>query len=89
MFPEIYEEVLGLLKRGIKVYILKDARILKKLRIENNLRKTDKNDVIMLSKISKDDLKTLTVHEMEKKVELRPLINRYELLSKRITTLKI
>jgi hypothetical protein len=36
LFPEIYEEVLELLKKGVKVCLLRDASILKKLRIENN-----------------------------------------------------
>ena len=88
LFPEIYEEVLELLKRGVKVYLLKDARILRKLRLENNLRKSDKNDSALLSTISKDAFRALTVEEMEKKVKLEPLINKYELLSKRIKTLK-
>jgi hypothetical protein len=38
LFPEVYDDVLRLLKRGVRVYLLKDARILKKLRLENNLR---------------------------------------------------
>jgi len=88
LFPEIYEEILELLKKNIKVYLLKDTRMLKKLRLENNVKKSDENDAIILSKISKDGFRALTIQEMEKKVELKPLINRYELLSKRIKTLK-
>jgi len=88
LFPEIYEEVLELLKRDIKVYLLKDTGILKKLRIENNLEKSDENDVILLSKIPRDCFRLLTIQEIEKRVELEPLINKYELLSKRIKTLK-
>jgi len=89
LFPEIYEEVLELLKRGVKVYLLKDVRILKKLRIENNLKKTDENDVVLLLKIPRSGFRLLTVQEVEKKAKLWPLINKYELLSKRIKTLKI
>ena len=44
LFPELYEEVLELLRRGVKVYLLKDTTKLKKLRIENNLKKTDNED---------------------------------------------
>jgi len=88
LFPEIYEEVLELLKRGVKVYLLKDIRMLKKLRMENNMKKSDENDAVLLSKISKDGFRLLTIQETEKKVKLRPLINRHELLSKRIKTLK-
>ena len=89
LFPEIYEEVLELLKRDIKVYLLKDTRMLKKLRLENSMKKSDVNDAVILSKISRDGFRALTIQEMEKKVKLWPLINRYELLSKRIKTLKI
>jgi len=89
LFPEIYEEVLELLRRDIKVYLLKDTRMLKKLRLENNVKKSDENDASMLSRISRDYFRLLTIKEMEKKVELKPLINKYELLSKRIKTLKL
>ena len=88
LFPEIYEEVLELLRRDIKVYLLKDTRMLKKLRLENNMKKNDKNDAILLSKISRDEFRALTVQEMGKKTKLEPLINKYELLTKRIKTLK-
>jgi len=88
LFPEIYEEVLELLKRGVKVYLLKDTHILKKLRMENNMEKSDENDSILLSKIPRDGFRLLTAQEMEKRTKLRPLINKYELLSKRIKTLK-
>ena len=88
LFPEIYEEVLELLRRGIKVYLLKDTRMLKKLRMENNIKKSDVNDAVILSKIPRDGFRLLTIQEMEKKAMLWPLINKYELLSKRIKTLK-
>jgi len=88
LFSEIYEEILELFKKGVKVYLLKNPSILKKLRIENNMKKSDENDAILLSKISKDGFRALTIQGMEKKVKLWPLINRYELLSKRIKTLK-
>ncbi len=57
--------------------------------MENDIKKTDENDAIKLSKISKDGFRALIVQESEKKVELNPWINRYELLSKRIMTLKM
>ena len=52
------------------------------------MKKSDENDTILLSRISRDCFRLLTLQEMEKKVELWPLINRYELLTKRIKTLK-
>jgi hypothetical protein len=51
--------------------------------------KSDENDAILLSKTSRDEFRVLTIQESEKKVELNPWINRYELLSKRIMTLKM
>jgi len=88
LFPEIYEEVLELLKRGIKVYLLKDTRILKKLRLENNLKKSDESDAVLLSKISKDSFRALIIQEMELKATMRPLINRYEWIAQRKKVLK-
>jgi hypothetical protein len=88
LFPEIYDEILQLLRRSIKVYLLKDTTILKKLRRENNLLKSDENDALMVSRVPGKSFRALTVQEMEKKVELQPLFNEYELLSKRIKTLK-
>jgi len=61
LFPEIYEEVLELLKKGVKVYLLKDTRMLKKLRLENNVKKSDENDSALLSKIPKDEFRALTI----------------------------
>ncbi|MCL7384597.1 MAG: hypothetical protein LZ174_09950 [Thaumarchaeota archaeon] len=43
----------------------------------------------MLSEVPREYLRALTIQEMERKVKLQPLINRYELLSRRIKTLKI
>ena len=88
LFQEIYEEVLELLKKSVRVYLLKDVSILKRLRMENNLKKSDENDAILLSKVSKDGFRALTVQEMEKRVKLRPWINKYELLSERVKALK-
>jgi len=50
--------------------------------------KSDENDAVLLSKISRDEFRALTIQEMERKVKLWSLIIRYELLSKRIKTLK-
>jgi len=88
LFPEIYEEVLELLKRGVKVYLLKDTRMLKKLRMENNMKKSDEVDAQLLSMISKDGFRLLTVEELEFKAKMRPLINRYEQVVRWRKTLK-
>ncbi|MCL7389878.1 MAG: hypothetical protein LZ173_08135 [Thaumarchaeota archaeon] len=89
LFPENYNEILELLKRDVKVYTLKDTRMLKKLRKENNLKKSDEIDSQLLSKIPKEYFRAFTIQEIERKVKLQPLINKYELLSKRIKTLKM
>jgi len=52
------------------------------------MKKSDENDAILLSRISREDFKPLTIQEMEKKIKLKPFINKYELLTKRIKTLK-
>jgi hypothetical protein len=39
LFSELYDKVLELLRRGTRVYLLKDLVKLKKLRMENNLKK--------------------------------------------------
>jgi hypothetical protein len=88
LFPENYNDILRLLKRGVKVYVLKDTRMLKKLRKENNLKKSDEIDSQLLSIIPREYFRALTIQEMERRVKLQPLINKYELLSKRVKTLK-
>jgi hypothetical protein len=88
LFPEVYDDVLRLLKKGVRVYLLRDTGVLKRLRLQNNLRKSDENDALMLSKVPREYFRALTIQEMEKKVKLQLLINEYELLFRRIKTLK-
>jgi len=88
LFPEVYDEVLRLLKRRIKVYLPKDLRVLKKLRLENNLRKSDEVDTQLLSIIPRDGFRPLTVEELEFKMKMRPLVNRYEKIVRWRATLK-
>jgi len=75
LFPEIYEEVLELLKRNIRIYLVRNTRILKKLRLENNIKKSDENDAVILSKISRDESRLLTIQEMEKKNVAKKIVN--------------
>jgi hypothetical protein len=88
LFPEIYADILWLLKKDVKVYLLKYPSMLKKLRRENNVRKSDEVDALMLSKIPREYFRALTIEEIEKKIKVQPLINEYELLSRRIKALK-
>ena len=88
LFPEVYNEILELLKIGVKVYVLKDARVLKKLRLENGLRKSDEVDAQLLSTIPRDGFRPLTVEELEFKMKMKPLINKYEKIVRWKVTLK-
>jgi len=88
LFPEIYDEVLELLRRGVRVYLLKDTTKLKKLRMENNLRKSDENDAMLLSRIPREAFRLLTIEEVEIKVRIGPIIRRYRLIVRWKSTLK-
>jgi hypothetical protein len=88
LFPEIYNEILELLKRGVKVYVLKDTRMVKKLRKEDNLKKSDEIDSRLLSMIPREYFRELTVGDVELKIAVRPLINRYEWIVEKRKVLK-
>jgi len=89
LFPTIYPDILGLLKNRVKVFLLTNARILRKLRDENNLRKTHQNDAFILSRIPKEWFRELTIEEIEFKMKVRPVIRKYEWLVRWKKTLKI
>jgi hypothetical protein len=88
LFPEIYNEILELLKKGTKIYLLKDTGVLKKLRLQNNLKKSDENDALMISKIPREYFRELTVREVKLKIAMRPLVNRYEWIVEKRRMLK-
>jgi len=88
LFPQIYDEVLELLRRGVRVYLLKDTTKLKKLRVENNMRKSDENDAVLLARISSEVFRPLTTEELEIKARMRLLINKYERIVRWKKTLK-
>ncbi len=77
LFPELCEEVLELLRRGAKVYLLRDLTKLKKLRMDNGLRKSDENDAILLARIPRERFRSLIVEELEIKIRMWPLVRRY------------
>jgi len=89
LFPTIYPDILGLLKNRVKVFLLTNTRILRKLRDENNLRKTHQNDAFILSRIPKEWFRELTIEEVEFKMRVRPVIRKYEWLVRWKKTLKI
>jgi len=75
MFPQIYEELLELIEKGVKVFLLKNTRILKKLREENGVEKSDEADAKFLGIIPRSCFKQLTARE----ICLLKLIGEYEM----------
>jgi len=74
MFPQIHEELMELIEKGVKVFLLRDTRILKRLREENGVEKSDEADARILSIIPRNHFKQLTIRELR----LLQLINMYE-----------
>jgi hypothetical protein len=74
MFPQIYEELMELIEKGVKVFLLRDTRMIKRLREENHVRKSDEVDARILSIIPRNHFKQLTLEELR----LLQLINMYE-----------
>jgi CRISPR/Cas system endoribonuclease Cas6 (RAMP superfamily) len=78
LFPELYNEVLEVLKKGARVYLLKDTTKLKKVRMKSNVEKGDENDAMLLAQIPREKFKPLTIEELELKTRMGPLINKYK-----------
>jgi hypothetical protein len=74
IFPQIYEELLELTEKGIRVFLLKNTRMIKKLREENGVEKSDEADARLLSAIPRNYFRQLTIRELR----LLQLINMYE-----------
>ena len=70
------------------MYLLKDITKLKKLRIENNLRKNNENDSVLLARILKEVFRLLTVEEVELRASIGPLVRRYRLIVRWKSALK-
>ena len=49
LFPQIYEELMELIERNVKIFSLKNLRLLKRLREENGVEKSDEADAKLLS----------------------------------------
>jgi hypothetical protein len=73
MFSELYDEVLELLRRGTKVYLLKDT---------TKLKKTDEVDAMLLAQIPREVFKPLTAEELELRVRMEPLIRKYRWIAR-------
>jgi len=74
MFPQIYEELMELVEKDVKVFLLRDTRMIKRLREENGVEKSDEVDARILSIIPRNHFKQLTIRELR----LLQLINMYE-----------
>ncbi|MEM3397901.1 MAG: hypothetical protein QW724_03810 [Nitrososphaerota archaeon] len=88
LLPSNYDEVYELISNGKRVYILREPKHIKRVRAQNNLKKNDENDARALSIIPKDFFRELKLEEIQLKKQLQPLVSRYEVLTKRIKTLK-
>jgi len=54
IFPQIHEELMELIEKGVKVFLLRDTRMIKRLREENHVRKSDEADARILSIIPRN-----------------------------------
>jgi hypothetical protein len=75
IFPQIYEELLELTEKGVRVFLLKNTRMIRRLREENGVKKSDEADARILSAIPRNHFKQLTIRE----VRLLKLIGEYEM----------
>ena len=78
LFPQIYEELMELIERNVKIFLLKNLRLLKRLREEDKVKKSDEADAQLLSRIPRIFFRELTLRE----IKLLQLINEYETYSK-------
>jgi len=65
LFPQIYEDVLELLEKGVRIYALRNLRVVKIFRNENGVGKSDENVAMILAKIPKVYFKELALKEMK------------------------
>jgi hypothetical protein len=75
IFPQIYEELMELIEKGVKVFSLRNTRILKRFREENGVEKSDEADAKLLGIIPRSCFKQLTAKE----ICLLKLIGEYEM----------
>jgi hypothetical protein len=78
IFPQIHEELMELIEKGVKVFSLRNTRILKRLREENGVEKSDEADARLLGIIPRSCFKQLTARE----ICLLKLIGEYEMYVK-------
>lgn len=78
LLSENYDDILHLLKNNVKIYLLKDAKLLKKLRLDNIIRKTDENDAMLLSLIPQELFREVEIREIEQKKKMETTISLLE-----------
>jgi len=54
MFPQIYEELMELIEMNAKIFLLRNISLLKRLRKESKVEKSDEADAKLLSKIPEE-----------------------------------
>ena len=74
LVPRVHDVVLELLRKGVKIYLLKDTTTLKKLREKNGFKKSDEINAKLLEIIPISRFKQLTLKE----ANLLKLIEEYE-----------
>jgi len=87
--PKIYDDLLVLLRQGVKVYLVRKLKLIKEFRDKFKMGKSDENDAIVLSLMPKDAFRPVTLEEVEIKASLHPLIQKWVSLSNRLKTLKL
>ncbi|MEM2069755.1 MAG: hypothetical protein QXY32_08545, partial [Nitrososphaerota archaeon] len=75
LLPSNYDEVYELISDGKKVYLLREPRLIKRMRAQNNLKKNDENDALILSTIPKEFFRELKLEEIQVKKQLQPFIS--------------
>jgi len=84
LLPRIFDEVRGLIEKGVKVYVLRDYHVIKMIRESNGLKKSDENDAVALSMVSPKWFRELTLDRLL----LEEDIARYRRLSRIISVLR-
>ncbi|MEM3921637.1 MAG: hypothetical protein QXG25_01980 [Nitrososphaerota archaeon] len=84
LFQRLHEEVLELLRRGVKVFRLKEVRLIKRLRESNGIEKSDESDAYILSLIPDEFYRELSAEELQ----LKRLVSEYLAVDRLIVKLK-
>lgn len=73
IFPSIFKQAWSLLQKGVRVYSLRDTRLLESLRQQSHVDKSDENDAKMLAIVPASAWKELTKDD----ITIRGLLHQY------------